>query len=207
MGDIYDHIPRILASEKSSITVLEIGAGHGDDTARLVEAVLGTGKPYRFFTFECERNNIAPIVEKVGSRVHVVSCAIGDRNGSASFTGSGAWPFSGSVKAPKEHLKTNPWIPFQEPVQVPMMRLDDFCTQHGIGHVDFIWSDVQGAEDLMIAGGMETLARTGWLYTEYYNTQEYEGQIPLDEIHRRLPGRWERAEVWTDNVLFRNTKP
>ena len=205
MGDIYDHILKILASARSSIVVLEIGAGHGDDTVRLVEAVLETGKPYRFFAFECERNNIAPIVEKVGSRVEIVPCAIGDRAGSVPFIGSGSWAFSGSVKAPREHLKTNPWIPFQEPVEVPMIRLDDFCALRGIERVDFIWADVQGAEDLMIAGGMETLARTGWLYTEYYDTQEYDGQIPLDEIHRRLPGQWERAEVWADNVLFRNT--
>ena len=75
--------------------------------------------------------------------------------------------------------------------------------------VDWIWCDVQGAEDLVIAGGQETLARTRFFYTEYIECEAYEGQIGRDEIHRRLPGTWRIAEdyrQWAQggDCLFEN---
>lgn len=204
MSDIWTHYPGIIAASKSPVVVLEIGCGRAEDTGRMVEWIIGTGKPYVFYVFEPEAKNIPVIVSKVGSRVNVVASAVGDRNGRVPFIGSGSWPLSGSVKQPKEHLKSYPWIPWEAPVDVDMVRLDDFAVVHALPHVDFIWCDVQGAEDLVIEGGQETLKKTRYFYTEYYNTEEYEGQLPLDEIHRCLPGRWDREAVWADNVLLKN---
>src|SRR3990167_4866265 len=210
MSDIWTHYPGIIAASTLPIVVLEIGCGRAEDTGRMVDWIIGTRKPYRFYTFEPEAKNIPAIVEKVGSRVNVVAAAVGDRNARVPFIGSGAWPLSGSVKEPKEHRNSYPWISWQEPVDVDMVRLDDFAAAHALPHVDFIWCDVQGAEDLVIAGAQQVLKQTRFFYTEFYNTEEYAGQLPLDEIHRRLPGRWERAETWvgdiagSGNVLFKN---
>lgn len=198
--DIYDVFPSIIASAKSPCTVLEIGVGQGDDTHRMVNWIIGTGKPYRYFAFEPEQKNIASIREKVGDKVTLLSAGIGDRDGEMPFTGSGSWPLSGSFKEPVEHKKSYPWIPWQSPVMIPMMRLDTFALIHGIDHVDFIFADVQGGEDALIAGGVETLKRTHWLYTEFYETQEYAGQIGLSEIFKRLPGKWEIVEKWDGDI-------
>lgn len=204
------HYPSIIAQSKLPVVVLEIGCGRAEDTGRMVDWIIRTGNPYSFYVFEPEAKNIPVIVSKVGSRVNVVAAAVGDRNGRVPFIGSGSWPLSGSVKQPKEHLKSYPWIPWQPPVDVDMIRLDDFAVVHALPHVDFIWCDVQGAEDLVIAGGQETLKRTRYLYTETYESEEYAGQIGLAEIHRRLPGQWEQVQFWQGdipgggNVLFKN---
>lgn len=210
MSDVYDHFPRIIAEAKPPVVVFEIGVGRAEDTGRMVDWIIGTGKPYRYFAFEPEAKNLSTITVKVGSKVTVLPYAVGDKDGTMPFISSGAWPLSGSLKQPKEHLKSYPWIPWQPPIDIMVVRLDTFVTKHELTKIDLIWLDVQGAEDLVIAGGQEALKRTRMLYTEFYNTEEYSGQIPLDEIHRRLPGRWERVEVWagdipgSGNVLFRD---
>lgn len=210
MSDIYNYYSQIIAEAGTPIIVFEIGVGRAEDTGRMVDVVLATRKPYKFFAFEPETKNIPAIKEKVGHRVTVVEMAVGDKTGTVSFIGSGSWPLSGSVKQPKNHLKSYPWIPWQPPVDVAMTTLDDFVQAQDLPHIDFIWADVQGAEDLLIAGGQSALKKTKYFYTEWYNTEEYEGQIPLNEIQRRLPGRWERVDAWpgdiagSGNVLFGN---
>ncbi len=200
MGDIYDRLPSIIAEANPPVVVLEIGVGRAEDTGRIVDWIIGTGKPYRYFAFEPEAKNIPAIVEKVGAKVTLVNAAVGDTDGWVDFISSGSWPLSGSVKQPKEHLKSYPWIPWQPPIKVPSIRLDTFSAMHSVDRVDFIWADTQGCEDIVIAGGQNLLKRTHWLYTEFYSTEEYSGQIPLDEIQRRLPGKWERVEIWPGDI-------
>lgn len=210
MSDIYDHFPQIVASARHTVVILEIGAGRGEDTIRMVEWLRTRKREYHFFAYEAEANNIATIKAKVGERATVVFAAVGDKDGETPFISSGSWPLSGSVKRPKEHLKSYPWIPWQEPVTIPMVRLDSVFIQNRLTKVDFLWLDVQGAEDLVISGAQEALKRTRFLYTEFYSTEEYEGQIGLAEIHKRLPGRWKIVEQWpgdipgNGDVLFRN---
>jgi FkbM family methyltransferase len=211
LKDIWDAYPSIIEGSPDPV-VLEIGVGRGEDTGRMVDWLVGTGKPFRYFAFEPEVKNL-PAIRALPCARHVtlIAAAIGDHDGETEFIGSGTWPLSGSVKQPKEHRKSYPWIPWQPPVLVPIMRLDTFAAIHQLDEITFIWADLQGAEDLLIAGGQKALAKTRHFYSEFYSTPEYEGQIGLDEIHRRLPGKWERVEVWpgdipgSGNVLFRNT--
>jgi FkbM family methyltransferase len=55
-----------------------------------------------------------------------------------------------------------------EPVEVPALTLDDYCEAHGVGRVDAVKIDVQGAEVAALAGFRRTLARTPprWLLIE-----------------------------------------
>ena len=84
-----------------------------------------------------------------------------------------------------------------------MVALDTIRRQHKLDIVDFIWADIQGAEEEMIRGGSETLARTRDLYTEYSDDELYEGQITLDQILAMLP-RFRVLELWPDDVLLEN---
>lgn len=42
---------------------------------------------------------------------------------------------------------------------VPLRTLDTFCSEHGISRLDFLRCDIEGAEILMLDGGMATIAR------------------------------------------------
>lgn len=203
-NDIFDWIPGILGASESP-NVLEVGVGLGDDSARICRQLVRMLLPYRFIGFEPQARNwdrIRSITS--GLSFELIGAAIGDRVGYAPFIGSGDWPLSGSVKKPVKHLQSYPWIKWDSAYDVPMLTLDFACEMLGLGEIAFIWADVQGGEDMLIAGGMETLASTRYFYSECYEQEEYQGQIGRKEILKRLGPEWEIAEEWSENVLFRN---
>lgn len=201
---VWDYFHNAVISSAAPV-VLEIGVGRGEDTVKMAEHLLQHGKPYRLIGFECEDKNFPFITERNIPGFQLRPVAISDRDGTLEFVGSGDWPYSGSLKQPRNHRNSYPWIKWDEPRFVECAKLDTVFNEEHLTHVDFIWQDVQGSEDLVLAGGQEALKQTRWLYTEYYNSPEYEGQIPRDTIHERLPGKWEMVHDFGDNVLFRNT--
>jgi FkbM family methyltransferase len=201
---IYEHYGRIIAASDNPV-VFELGAADGTDTTHLLAPVLASGKPYRFLAFEPDPYNVETLrASGLAGLVDIVPVAVGDRAGMVPFRPSGEYKYSGSVKTPVEHLKTWPRIRFGSPTQVPMLRLDDVFSSQNLNHVDFVWSDVQGAEDLVIAGAQTTLRHTRFFYTEHYEIEMYEGQIGLEEIHGRLPGNWNVVADFGSDVLFEN---
>lgn len=113
------------------------------------------------------------------------------------------WSASSSLKKPKGHLNFHRWITFDESVKVKTIRLDDYDRLKN-ETIDFIWMDVQGAEDLVFEGAKETLKRTRYIYTEYNNSEMYEGQLNLQQIQERLGSDWEIIQIYSDDVLLKN---
>jgi len=97
------------------------------------------------------------------------------------------WSCSSSLKKPTGHLSLHKWITFPNKVVVPCCKLDDFEPLKNT-RIDFMWVDVQGAEDLVFSCAQETLKNTRYVYTEYCNQQLYEGQLNLHEILKLFPG-------------------
>ena len=206
--DILSHYKRVIENTDNPV-VLELGAAEGEDTVRYVECLKALGRPYRYIAFEPDERNVwhlNRLVEKGG--FELVPHAVGDRSGLVGWRASNH-PYSGSVKEPKEHMALWPHISFAPPSQIYMEELDNVAARMGIEKVDWIWCDVQGAEDLVIAGGLKTFAKTRFFYTEYIEAEAYAGQIGRDEIHRRLPGTWRIAEDYRSwdkggDCLFEN---
>lgn len=69
--------------------------------------------------------------------------------------------------------------------------------------IDLIWADTQGAEDDLIAGGVEALAATRFFYTEYSNDEWYEGQPNLEKIADLLPN-FNIVHRFSMDVLLKN---
>jgi hypothetical protein len=69
--------------------------------------------------------------------------------------------------------------------------------------VDFIWADVQGAESDLIEGASRLLASTRYFYTEYSNSEWYEGQVTLPGLVQMLPD-FDLLRRYQMDVLFRN---
>ena len=187
--DIFSRYKVVIENTDAPV-VLEIGAAEGEDTLCYVQALLDLKRPFTYIAFEPDPRNILKL-EASPVREHFQLCgyALGDHGGEAPWRASNH-PYSGSVKEPREHLTLYRHITFSEPTTVPMERLDTIW----LPKVDWIWCDVQGAEDLVIAGAQATLAKTRFFYTEYLECEAYQGQIGRDEIHRRLPGNWVIAE-------------
>jgi FkbM family methyltransferase len=214
MNEIYPILARIL-DRTAALTILECGAHNGADSAQLKRLFPAAA----IFSFEPDPRNIRTIRERgVDRAVTLVEAAVGDRDGTATFHLSSAntakpcpawirgpeWSGSSSLKRPVKHLEHHPWCEFQTSVEVRTTRLDTFCEQQRLGLIDLIWADVQGAEDLLIAGAAKTLAATSFFYTEYAETEQYQGQLGLPQIISRLPGRWELVQKFPNDALLRN---
>ncbi len=179
-------------------TIFELGAHDGSDTSWLSDLRNTT-----VHAFEPDPRNTPP------PRANVVlnRAAIADREGPRPFilseSGWGQpWTYSSSLRRPKNHLHRYP-VTFGSPINVEATSLDIYRRRHGLGDVDFIWADVQGAEGDMVRGGYETLSRTRYLYTAYSNDEMYEGQWKLGDILRALPA-YRVMELYETEVLLRN---
>lgn len=198
--------------------IIECGCHVGVDTQRLRETFPGA----RLIAVEPDPRNLAQLSSRgITSIAEVLPMAVSDHDGTATFhlseadlnTEHPSWvksrDYSGSssLKRPAEHAVQHPWCVFEKSVEVPTITLDTLARERSIDRIDLIWADVQGAEDLLIAGGQAALARTRYLYTEFSDTEVYKGQIPLAQILDRLPGgpqAWSIVEKFPYDVLLRN---
>jgi len=214
MSDIFAHIDRAI-QESPRPVIVEIGAARGEDTVRIIDRItaLKPNVAYEYYAFEPDPRNIADIKKGRANQIaHLIPAAVGSSNKRATFhQSSGTNPqsgyehtLSGSLKKPVQHLQAHPWCKFEKQIEVRVMTLNSFYEAFSLTHIDFIWCDVQGAEDLVLDGGDCALAHTRFLYTEYYNNEMYAGQIPSSEIHRRLGSMWKIVEQWPNDILFEN---
>lgn len=209
MDDIFTVLKARLGSIPQKRTIVELGAADGADSQKIASAATHSCHGVEYFAFEPDVRNLSGLKSNRFSRLcncHIVQAAVGNINGFVPFYESNReHPFSSSVKVPKLHLNVHESISFSNSHDVRMVRLDDFFSVFWLyGPIDFIWCDIQGAEDLMIEGAQKTLSSTRFLYSECYETEMYEGQIGRHEILKRLPGQWTIANEWADDVLFEN---
>ncbi len=201
---IFEHVRQKVAPRA---IVFEIGACWGADTERLIEVL---DRP-TYYAFEPDPRNMPKLMAR---RLPILAYpfAFGAKNKVSQFNlSSGRRPgrthehtFSSSLRQPKNHLVQHPWCKFETRVQVEVKTLDAFCPEQGIGNIDFIWMDVQGAEEDVIRGGKGILEKTKLLYTEYSNEEEYEGQPSLAEIMNLLGENWRIVEQYEFDVLLEN---
>jgi FkbM family methyltransferase len=199
-----------ILTAKYQPTVVELGAHHGTDTSFLYDYCFGG--PALYVAVEADARNLPNIRVHMKDRTRnfaIVHAAIAAHDGVANLyqadgeKGSG----SSSIRRPLKHLETWPDITFEHTVEVPAVTLDTLMETLGIGEIDLLWCDIQGAERDMIVGGQKTLARTRWLLAEADREEYYEGQALRDELPGLLPG-FELVAEWPEraNLLFRRRK-
>lgn len=194
--------------DSSNPVIIEIGADSGMDTLRLSGLFPG-GK---IFSFEPDPRNVPRVLSRISGvdNVELTVKAVSSASGKAVFhlstAKSGGGQGSSSLREPNLTTAVFPDIEFPESIEVDCLRLDDFCDERGISTIDFLWMDVQGAEDLVIDGGVQTFdRRVRFLYTEYSNLEMYKGQLGLDRLMQKLP-TYRIEKIYTSNVLLRNTR-
>ncbi len=174
--------------------IFEIGANTGQDTY-----ILSNIRGSVVHAFECDEKNVLHSMENVIVNRHAIS----DKEGELEFNRSSNSE-SGSIKNPKNHLTKYTHITFPEKIKVKSTTLDVYCKKNNIEYIDFLWVDIQGAEEEMILGGTDILPKTKYIYTEYSNDEMYEGQITLKRILELLPDFEVIGYFDFDNVLLRN---
>lgn len=197
---------------KENPTILEIGSNDGDDTVGFLQ----TFYKLNLYCFEPDIRAIQKFKSHINDpRCKLIEIAIGNVDGEIEFYQSGGnpggeyvkfgdWDKSSSIKKPKNHLLQHQWCNFDKTTKVQCKKLDTWVSENSIEFIDFIWADVQGAEEDLILGGINTLKnKTAYLYTEYNNNEMYEKQINLDKIVSLLEV-FSVVKVFENDVLLKN---
>ncbi len=201
---------------KSNPVIFEIGCADGIDTMEFLELF---GESSTIYCFEPDDRN-ADVFQNGGfrplrpdlknginnSNIIFEKKAIGDINGIVEFNQSSTI-YSSSLKKPTDEL-FNEWpvIKFENTLKVECVTLDKYTEDNNIDIIDFIWADVQGAEDLMIIGGENTFkSKVRFLYTECSSGKEYYENSPnKNRINSLLGENWEIIQDFGTDVLLRN---
>jgi len=194
---------------KNDPVIFEIGAADGIDTLETLTCIGDPGM--KIYCFEPDPRNVVSFKERIkgDSRVDLFELAIGDMVGKATFNQSiGTSIYSSSLKKPTKHLyETWPQIKFENELEVDVTTIDEFTKNHGIDIIDFVWADVQGAEDLMIKGSPDSFRnKIRFLYTEYSNVPYYEKEPTLQQIIEMLGSDWELEEDYVTDAFFVNKR-
>ena len=184
--------------------ILEIGAADGLDSRKFLKELGGRG---RLIVIEPDPRFSSQLESLVQENCQVFGVAIADEDGVMEFFQSNT-PYSSSLKAPNTDVIAETWpeIEFPSRAQVRTRRLDTLGEELGLGVVDLIWADVQGAEDMLISGGRKTLAQTRYLYTEFSEQEYYRGAMSLDQLKKALGPDWVLMRKYQGDALFRNAQ-
>lgn len=112
------------------------------------------------------------------------------------------WSSSSSLKRPTGHLDVHRWITFPTTTTVTCVQLDEVESIKN-KTIDFIWVDVQGAEDIVFSGAKDTLKRTRYVYTEY-ESELYEGQLNRDQLLKLFGSDWSVVHDFGGDILLKN---
>lgn len=181
------------------LVICDIGACEGEDSVRYARAYPRA----RVFAFEpLPANQVlvrANFVRYAVPNAELVPLALSDRAGEAVFHVSSGRPpelFAGenwnygnkssSLLGPAQAVPMHGWIEFKETITVPTGSLDDFCAQRGLDHIDFIQMDVQGAEQLVLAGATAMLPHITAIWLEVSAREHYRGQALAADITQHM---------------------
>lgn len=112
---------------------------------------------------------------------------------------------SSTIKEFGNQVKNHNWLKYNNSITVKAIKLDTWKNENNIGIIDFIWADVEGAEEDLILGALETLKYTRYFYTEYSNVKAYNDEINLSQILELLPD-FEIDQLFLYDVLLRNKR-
>jgi len=184
------------------LVICDIGACEGEDSVRYARRFPRA----RIYTFEPLPVNQQLIrtnfTRYAVANADLVPLALSDRAGEATFHVSSGRPpelFAGenwnygnkssSLLAPTQSGPMHGWIEFKETITVRTETLDNFCAQRHLDRIDFIQMDVQGAEQLVLAGATRMLPHITAIWMEVSHRENYRGQALDRDISRFMHSR------------------
>ena len=210
--DIFEHLAKIVQGR--DVVIVEIGCYDGYHTDLMQKCCDQHARSQRIIAVE-PYPRVLFFARKRQTRTDTqfVEAAICDFDGevdlfvsSSGTSDPNAFLGSSSINQPQDEvLRRFPGLQFKETMKVRAVTLDSLMFQYDIGHIDFIWADVQGAEKRMIAGGTKAFGVTRFLYTEYSAGGFYEDDATLKDIMDALPG-WRLIEKYESDALLCNFK-
>jgi FkbM family methyltransferase len=175
-------------------TIIDVGAHHGQSALYLRELFPGS----TIHSFEPDPDSFQRLASLGLSGHHCTQAALSDRRGQVTFFRNA---ISHTNSLYKVNLGSNDSIKLTEarrtggndfsrslnqPFEVRCSTLDDYCEEAGIGRVDLLKIDVQGAEASVLRGAARTLESTGAVVLEASFYDFYEHKTAISELEHCL---------------------
>ena len=185
--DAFD-IQKDLTRGSAVKNIIDIGANRGDVALQyrkmFPEAAIYAFEPFPD-SFSILQNRFSGDKKMICHRL-----AVGEREASLPFYVNRNVDTNSLLKPKKMGLSSDHQVENQSVIEVPCIKLDDFCIQHNISQIDILKMDIQGGEYAALRGS-ETLLkekRIKLLYMESYYLEQYEGQPLFHDISKLLHG-------------------
>lgn len=190
---IFEHFTNAISLSAKPI-VYEFGACDGYHTNELLNVLRSTQKPFTYHSFEPVESLIPIILSNCKTHIGLFSLhqyAIGAKDESEIklYQSGGQYYGSSSIRKPKKVFDFWKDMSFEEKV-CQVITFDTHIKQVGLSDkiIDFVWSDIQGAEIDLIRGGLEAFKNVRYFFTEFNNHELYEGQLyNQEELLKLLP--------------------
>jgi FkbM family methyltransferase len=201
--------------------VIEFGACDGYHSNLMIDILNSTRPNFIYHIFEPVPELVGQINARIGRFINsnpnlkIFNEAVGNQTGDITFYQSGGMKFengviadsyygSSSLRKPKLVLEAWKDMSFTE-TNCKSTTFDDYVVREGLTNrvIDFIWADIQGAEVDLILGGQEAFKNVRYFYTEYCESELYEGEINLNKILELMPN-FEVVEDYNGDVLLKN---
>jgi len=146
----------------------------------------------RIYCFEPTEQTFERLTANMGSipEIECVRSAVSDVDGVAEFLVDNA-TYGGGANSLLAHTPEfdvlAPGANYRR-VETPTVRLDTFCAERKIDHIDFLKLDIEGAEPLALAGASGLLADSAIdvILTEVRLVAGYEGGVLMHDLTARL---------------------
>ena len=165
-------------------TILDIGANEGQ-FAQYINQILPTARLYSFEPLpDCHEKLIANC-SKIDN-FKSFNIALGDSSGKINIHRSNFSQSSSLLPMKSSHEEAFPFSKGGTIQEIDISRLDDIADQMILERPILIKMDVQGFEDKVILGGLQTIERADILIVELSFEVLYESQLLFDDMYKLL---------------------
>lgn len=132
--------------------------------------------------------NMITVLKKRSQKIpliHVQPVACGLNSGQYVINSNDFSPSSSLLSMTELHIQEWEFTKVSHPVMVEVVTLDDWRMQHALPYPSLIKIDVQGYENEVLEGAMETLNYTKYLWIELNFKDFYKGGSTFDSVYRK----------------------
>ena len=114
------------------------------------------------------------------------NCGLGETEEALLIQQNSHAPSSSFLQLGEKHKEAFPFTAETQQIKVPVKRLDDLASDLNLGKNLMIKVDVQGFEDKVLRGGLETFSKAKLLILELSYQELYKGQPLFNDIYQEL---------------------
>jgi FkbM family methyltransferase len=169
-------------------TIFDLGANRGDISARYRNEFPGAS----IYAFEPFPGSFSQLKQRFinDSLMYCYQMAVGENKSNLPFYVNKNVDTNSLFKSAKIGLSSDSSVANESVIEVPCIKLDDFCVENNIAGIDILKMDIQGGEfnALRGAGNLLKGKKIKLIYCETYFREQYVDQPLFHDISKLLHG-------------------